>query len=135
MKFKCKLNAYFKIMKQKDVYKLTYSPPFYRLLWKYDINIQPPLTASFKTTLAIQTACFFCFFAIISSILRFIFFYSHDLFKDLVAIEELMVLYIKLCFISLGYGFSVSWYCGQLKKKYNLPDWDDLAEECATESL
>lgn len=135
MTFKCKMNAYFKIMEQKGVSKLTYSPPFYRLLWKYGVNFQPPLLASFKTTLAVQTAYFFSFFAIILSILSFIFFYTNDLFKDVAAIEELIMLYIKLGFISLGYGLYVSWYCGQLKKKYDLPDWDDLAEECADESL
>ncbi len=119
MTHKEKVNLMYEDLSSRGVSKWTCAPPLYRLLWKMNITIRPPLFMPFSLNFLFNGLFFGLFFGFFTMLLTILIFRVWSLYHAL--------LYYGLS--GLLFGFFMAVWNKSMAKKLNLPSWDKYREE------
>jgi len=116
MEFKKKIELLIDDLKAKGLKKYNIAPPLYRLFWKMDWEVPPPVFASFLTnTLILGT-----FFGVLWGLFMFSLWrwQGYPIWIDISS---------SVC-AGVLFGLFMGWYWRRKKKKLGLGDWKDYRE-------
>ncbi len=99
---------------EKGIKKSTFAPIGYRMMWSLGIKITPPLFTSFISNFLFTGIQFGFFWGILMY-----FFQWRNLERSFLS------MFVTSLAAGILFGLFISFYYRYLRKKYNLPEWDD----------